>query len=761
MIKFGFFLICSFLAVITVYAQDYRSLSGHEDAVYSITYSPDGNYLASGSADKTIKIWDVASGKCILTIPSDSGTVYTVAYSPDGKILASGGYDGSVKFWDLSTGKCMRTMVGHKTSVTSIVFFPDGKRIVSGSTDTTVKVWDVVTGTCLHTLTGHRYNVNGVAVSPDGSKMLSASYDNTIKIWDATSYACLATLNDHLNSVLCAAFSPDGKYIVSGSSDTTIKLWDASTLSCLETMTLQRFDVKAVLFSPDGKYFASGGCDFTVRICATHSRRVVMTMPRYEDTVSSLAYSPDRNYIASGNFDKIIRIRSCTLKGQIRDHVQGKLNGWLKKGEFEKTADYNKRISPPVREAKIKEFTAEVLRVIKTEFLKTVGPGSMNLQSYDADNESFLIVLANGQSISMNVPAKDAKSFKEQWEKISIEASDAAIIGDAFEVTKLVMKNHALRKTYTYDSKSPAPYTALDIQYSYDDITVDVPSANQNNGTVITTGTMTVGRSDIDIDIPKTRMNNPDAIAVIIGNKDYTKTKPVDFAINDVQAMKKYLIDVFGYKEGNILVIQNAGKGDFETLFGTDGNPKGKLYNLIKSKKSDVFIYYVGHGAPGVNTKKGYFVPVECDPQYVELGGYPIDTFYANCASLQTRSMTIVLDACFSGTDLLKNMSPMVIEADNPAIGIDNAVVFASSSGSQVSTWYNEKGHSLFTYYFLKAIHGKNADTNKDGKLTIQELYLYLSDETNGIPYQARRLHGVEQMPTVESKDMSKVMVTY
>jgi len=279
--------------------------------------------------------------------------------------------------------------------------------------------------------------------------------------------------------------------------------------------------------------------------------------------------------------------------------------------------------------------------------------------------------------------------------------------------------------------------------------------------TTTTTPVIVAGRSDVDSQLPVTTMSNPDAIAVIIGNKDYKKTKSVEFAINDMVTMKEYLIKVFGYKEENIFVVQNASKGDFELYFGNDTNYKGKLFNAVKIGISDVFVYYAGHGAPSMNTKKGYFVPVECDPQYVDLTGYPLDLFYANIAKISARSFTVVLDACFSGVELLKNVSPMVIEVKDPAVTINNAVVFASSTGSQLSTWYNEKNHGMFTYFFLKGIHDKTADTNKDGIITAEELFTYVSNSTEGVPYYARRLHNLDQTPTIFGKDKNRVLVTF
>jgi hypothetical protein len=267
---------------------------------------------------------------------------------------------------------------------------------------------------------------------------------------------------------------------------------------------------------------------------------------------------------------------------------------------------------------------------------------------------------------------------------------------------------------------------------------------------------------DLDINSIKTLNKNPNAFAVVIGNKDYHNTKQVNFAINDARMVKDYLINVLGYKEGNIFYLENITKSNFETYFGTKENPKGKLYNNIKQGISDVFIYYSGHGAQGLKDNKGYIVPVDCDPQYIEQGGYPLDVFYTNIFKLNAKQITVIMDACFSGTQIIDNTSPVNLKIQNPIAIADNCVVLSSSTGSQVSSWYNNKRHGMFTYFVLKSIQDKEkSDKNKDGKLTYEELFEYISDKTEGVPYYARSIHGIDQTPTIEGNGSNNVFVEY
>lgn len=268
--------------------------------------------------------------------------------------------------------------------------------------------------------------------------------------------------------------------------------------------------------------------------------------------------------------------------------------------------------------------------------------------------------------------------------------------------------------------------------------------------------------SDVDVNIPATRRINRDAIAVVIGNQHYRSPDipHVDYAINDARTMKEYLINTFGYREGNIIYKTDATQGTLNSIFGTESQ-KGKLSNLVKKSRSDVFVYYSGHGAPDIETKRAYFVPVDCDPAYVSTNGYSLDLFYKNLNALDVRNMTVVIDACFSGISaegtLIKNISAITPVINEKAMLASKGTIFTSVRGDQVSSWYPQKKHSLFTYYFLKALQG-HGDQNRDGRLTIDEIRKFITDE---VPYRARLIANREQNPQVHARDRNAVLVKY
>ncbi|WPJ63259.1 hypothetical protein SMAC4_13631 [Sordaria macrospora] len=300
----------------------FQTLEGHSGTVDSVAFSPDGQRLASGSWDGTIKIWDPASGSCLQTLKGHRSPVTSVAFSPDGQRLASGSWDGTIKIWDPASGSCLQTLKGHSGAVSSVAFSPDGQRLASGSWDETIKIWDPASGSCLQTLKGHSNGVNSVAFSPDGQRLASGSWDGTIKIWDPASGSCLQTLKGHSGAVNSVAFSPDGQRLASGSWDETIKIWDPASGSCLQTLKGHSNWVSSVAFSPDGQRLASGSWDETIKIWDPASGSCLQTLKGHSSRVSSVAFSPDGQRLASGSWDKTIKIwdpasGSClqTLKG--------------------------------------------------------------------------------------------------------------------------------------------------------------------------------------------------------------------------------------------------------------------------------------------------------------------------------------------------------------------------------------------------------------------------------------------------------------
>ncbi|MEQ9672044.1 WD40 domain-containing protein [Coleofasciculus sp. G2-EDA-02] len=277
-------------------------LTEHSNWVSSVSFSPDGELIASASKDKTIKLWS-QQGKLLQDLLGHKEGVYAVRFSPQGQILASASEDNTIKLWSRE-GTLLRTLTGHRDRVHSISFSPDGQRIVSASEDNTIKLWHI-DGTLLRTLSGHNHWVLDVNFSANGQLIASASRDKTIKLWQSDG-TLLKTLTAHNQPVLDISFSPDGEYLLSASADKTIKLWRTDG-TLLNTLSGHQEAVITVAYSPDGQIIASGSEDNTIKLWHPDGR-LIDTLQGHGKAILGLGFSPSGKILASASADNTIKL---------------------------------------------------------------------------------------------------------------------------------------------------------------------------------------------------------------------------------------------------------------------------------------------------------------------------------------------------------------------------------------------------------------------------------------------------------------------
>jgi serine/threonine protein kinase len=297
---------------------------GQPQPIQAAILSPDGNILISAGEDRDpfnpevfpIKIWNLSHPEAPNTFnQGHAAPVYSLSLSQDGRTLASGSADQTVKIWDMVTGKLLRTLEGHTAPVWSVVLSHDGKTLISGSQDRTINIWDVETGQIRHRLSEHTDTVYSVALSPDQETIVSGSKDFTVKIWSAETGELIRSLTQpegHRDVVRAVAISPDGTQVASASWEKDVKLWNLQTGKLSRTLLGHTGKVVAVSFIND-LTLASGSEDETIRIWNTQNEQVQEVKEPHSD-ILSLAVGSDQTVVSMG--DHTIKLWNWTANAQ-------------------------------------------------------------------------------------------------------------------------------------------------------------------------------------------------------------------------------------------------------------------------------------------------------------------------------------------------------------------------------------------------------------------------------------------------------------
>jgi DNA-binding beta-propeller fold protein YncE len=283
------------------------------EPIQSVAYSPDGQLLAAGAIDGSIRLWDTDNpGVELFSIPGHTNRVRSVAFSPDGSWLASGSDDTSVLVWSTADPTGLpEILFGHEDWVRSVAFSPDSQLLASGSDDYSVRLWDTNDFSADPIVVNTDGFVFSVAFSPDGSALAAGGDEGIIYLWDTADLTAPARiLEGHTDWIRSVAFSPDGAYLASASDDLSVLLWDMANLDAEPETLLGHTDwVLAVAFASDGSTLGSAGADNTILIWNLDDlSELPLSLIGHSDWITSVAFNPIDDVLASGSDDGTARL---------------------------------------------------------------------------------------------------------------------------------------------------------------------------------------------------------------------------------------------------------------------------------------------------------------------------------------------------------------------------------------------------------------------------------------------------------------------
>lgn len=426
----------------------------------------------------------------------------------------------------------------------------------------------------------------------------------------------------------------------------------------------------------------------------------------------------------------------------IKEYVENNINQWQKKGRYEKTVAYTKRVNEASRNNMIEVFTQEAIDSIANSIIQL---NSEKIE-YDADNESFKIFFTDKISIIVNVPIDEAPSFDDNFTRI-IQSNKKFTLNnvDEFAVLHLEFVNPSNNKSYIYDSEDDVAFSSTKLNLQFEEIEVVLPeNALASNKSPEEVKTITVGKSDVDINIPETEKQRKNTYLLVIGNEDYTKYQNnlssesnVDFARNDAISFAKYAEKTLGIPEKNITLITDA----------ISSQMKRELIRLINKSKYgneniELIFYYSGHGFPDIQSQEAYIMPVDISSTNVK-DGIKLSKLYSDLSEFTPHKVTVILDACFSGGGRKQGLlaaKAVKIKPKEEILNKGNLVVLSASDGDQESLFYKEKQHGIFTYFLLKKLQ------ESKGEITYGEMSDYLQKV---VPLTSSDINYKEQNPQV------------
>lgn len=777
-----------------------RSFAGHAGNVYSVAFSPDDQFVLSASADHTLKLWDPSTGRELRSFTGHTYGVNLAAFSPDGQFALSANVDNRLDLWELATGRRLRSLVGHNGAVLSVAFSRDGKFALSGSDDYALKLWDVASGRELRTFGGHDDPVGSIAISPDGRFALSGSgnvlrlklkLSSTLKLWDVATGRELRAFAGEMGDVYSVAISPDGRFGLSGSYDAKVRLWELASGRELRSFAGHNGGVYSVAFSPDGRFALSGSTDKTMKLWELTSGRELRSFAGHTSFVNSVAFSPDGQFALSGSWDKTMKLWELATGRELRSFAGH--------SDFVHSATFSpngQKILSASRDGTVRLWDPATSQELATmlaskhgEHLAITPEGFFTASQRDTD----MLAIVRGLEIT-SIGQVYQSLFNPDLVRETLAGDRSGEVARAAKVINLdeiidagpppdvaitshVPGSGADKDVVTVSARITDRGKGIGrIEWRVNGLTAGVTSAPAGHGRDFDASQKVAldhGDNRIEVIAYESRnlLASRPARTTIVDDHPAEQVKPklyvLAVGVNQYEDKGSTTGD-FGYFPPLGLAVadalafgdemRNGGTGLYSDVIvkfalNSDATP-AKLDQLVTQMGAeisprDIFVFYAaGHGY----SKDGHFylIPQDyqggADPHALKARAIDQDRLQGWLANrIKAKKALILLDTCQSGSVIGGYARPRTEgAASEAAVGrlheaIGHPILTAAAADEFAREGY--KGHGVFTYALIEALH--TGDTNNNGKIELTELAAHVQRRVPQLTAELDKNEGV------------------
>lgn len=719
-------------------------IGGYSSIVSSVDVSKDAKMLVSGNRDKTVRLWDINSGRYLAVFSGHEEAVETVQFSKDNKLIVSAGRDNTIRTWDISdisAPAAKNVFKGHTDNVTCIDVRIDSKYIASGSSDKTVKMWKTETGEIVRSFIGHRSMIHAVSMSNDGKWLVSGSWDGEVIVWDIDGNIQKVSIKAHQGNVWAVKFAPDNRTLITGGADNKVKIWDAVTGQLINTLSGHSDYVKSIAISPDGQLIASGGWDSKIILWDLRSGTKIQTLEGHKNYLRSVSFSSDGAYLVSGSSDTQMKIWDYASGTELLSVIT-----FTDSEDFVVTTPSGYFDGTPSGIKKALHFVkgTEVIP-LDAFFEQRFTP---NLWARVIAGEDF----EQDRPVNFKLPPEvniisPKRGFAPQSPKItiSIEAVDK---GGGVDEVRLYQNNKLVAST----ERGFKPISQQ-INKKIVDFNVQlVPGMNQFTAVAFNSERTESSPAILVINYATSNWQSNLHILAIGINSYRNTVYNLNYALTDaesfVKSVKKGSKKLYRKTNVHFIADEDATKENIEQAFAE-----------IKQEAAprDVFMFfYAGHGVMNEATEGDksdfFFIPHDVTQMYgsnemLRQKGISSDELMEWSKEIKAQKQLLLIDACQSGgaIDMIAQRGVAEQKALMQLARSTGTAVIASSGTEQVASEFKELGHGVFTYSIIEALDGKADGGKHDGLISLSELKSYIDER---VPELTQKYRGQTQYPT-------------